>query len=440
MHFFIMDNFVAGGSSDQNPSGRSENTQPLFLHSFISDRCSSSKYSLFVMGLWAVLLFFTAVPLSHAQSGEKKGHSEKWDACVPQSLRQYLRETFIFHGSVVGYYQQYVNATVENQGHKENFTACISSQLVGAWKPTAQGTFHMRLRYTNNRVDIAQQGIVLSNLLETNVSDKDNGRVRLQKFYYSHQFDGDRAFVAFGKTDGETFLDLNAFANDSRTQFIGQPLVDNPVLDDEDEYAPFIVVGGTPSKDLHLLLLGQSSSHPMNDNVGSKSVWEQLLKGPLVAGQATFTPGIQGLSGHYRLYGWIKSYDHPRLAAVGYEKGWGIGMSIDQYIAPDFGVFARLAYQNPDVYKTPWFWSAGTRINGPLPGREADIFGFGISGLKANPDTPHQGKEIHLETYYRIRLSKHFFISPDLQYVMNPLGNNDETAIFAAMLRGEFRF
>ncbi|MCF8145500.1 MAG: carbohydrate porin [Deltaproteobacteria bacterium] len=393
-----------------------------------------------MMALCGILLHLTAGSLSFAQSGEENRGFEKWDVCFPQSLEQYLSETVTFHGSVVGYYQQYANATLENQGHKENFTACISPQLIGVWKPTAQGTLHVRLRYTNNRVDLAQEGIVLANLLETNVGDKDNGRLRLQKLYYSHTFDGDQAFVVFGKTDGETFLDLNAFANDSRTQFIGQPLVDNPVLDDEDEYAPFIAVGGTPSKDLHLLLLGQSSSHPMNDNVAAKSVWEQMLKGPFVAGQAAFTPGIQGLGGHYRLYGWVKSYDHPRLAAPGYEKGWGIGMSVDQYVAPDFGVFARLAYQNRDVYETPWFWSAGTRVTGLLPGREADIFGFGISGLKANPDTPHQGTEIHLETYYRIRLSKHFFISPDLQYVMNPLGNNDETAIFAAMLRGEFRF
>jgi len=390
--------------------------------------------------LCTFLFYFSTISLFDVQAHALKQTEERWEAFFPEGLRNYVRKTIELHGSVVGYYQQYANATVKDQGEKENFTACISPQLVLAWKPTAQGTLHVRLRYTNNRVDLAQKGIVLANLLETNVSNKDNGRIRLQEFYYSHKFDGDRAFVAFGKTDGETFLDTNAFANDSRTQFIGQPVVNNPVLDDEDEYTPFIAFGGIPVKNLRLLAIVQSSSYPMNSHVEGKSVWEQLLKSPFVAVQATFSPRIEGHIGHYRLYGWLKSYDHPRLTTPGSENGWGMGISLDQLVTPQLGVFARLAYQNRHVYEAPWFWSAGTRFTGVIPGRESDIFGLAISGLRANQETPNQGTEIHLETYYRIRLSKHFFISPDLQYVMNPLGNNDEAGIFAATLRGEFRF
>ena len=351
---------------------------------------------------------------------------------------QYLQRTVSLQGGIVANYQQYANATVMDDGEKEDFTACISPQLEMTWEPVEQGSLYARLRYTKNRVDLAQKGIVLANLLETNVSDKDNGRIRLQKLYYTQKLMNDHAFVAFGKTDGETYLDTNAFANDSRTQFMGQPLVNNPMLDDEDEYAPFVALGVTPIRDLHLLVLGQSSSWPLVSQ--HKDIWENMLGHPLVAAQATFSPQLTGHEGHYRLYGWLQSYDHPSLTGPGYKMGWGIGLSLDQWVTRDMGLFARVGHNNPHVYEVPWFWSAGISVRGLVPRREADTFGLGISGLKANPDTPHDGTEIHLEAYYRIRLSSHFFVSPDFQYVLNPLGNNDETGIFASMLRGEFCF
>ncbi|MGM0428243.1 MAG: carbohydrate porin [Thermodesulfobacteriota bacterium] len=351
---------------------------------------------------------------------------------------QYLQKSITLHGSVVAHYQHYANATVMDDGEKEDSTACISPQLEMKWEPVEQGSLHARLRYTRNRVDLSQKGIVLANLLDTNVSAKDNGRIRLQRLYYTQNFLNDRAFVAFGKTDGETYLDTNAFANDSRSQFTGQPLVDNPVLDDEDEYAPFLALGGRPVKGLHLLILTQSSSWPMGDH--QKEIWEDMADHPLVAVQATFSPRLDGHQGNYRLYGWLQSYDHPSLVAAGYEKGWGIGLSLDQWVTEDVGLFARLGHQNDHVYEVPWFWSAGVSVKDLIPGREGDTFGLGMSGLKANPNTPNEGTEIHLEAYYRIRLSRHFLISPDLQYVLNPLGNNDETGIFASMLRAEFCF
>lgn len=361
---------------------------------------------------------------------EKRGTDDPaWD---------YLRRTVTLHGGVVAHYQHYANAEVTHEGKEEHFTACISPQLEMTWKPIEQGHVYARIRYTKNRVDLSQEGIVLANLLETNVSHESNGRIRLQKLYYTHRLMNDRVFAAVGKTDGETYLDTNAFANDSRTQFMGQPLVNNPVLDDQDDFAPFIALGARPRKDLQLFIMGQSSSWAMGEH--QKDIWEDMTDRPFIAAQATFSPELNGHKGHYRLYGWLQSCDHPVLRGAGYEKGWGIGLGLDQEVSQDVGLFARLGHQNDHVYEVPWFWSAGVSVTGLLPRREEDTFGLGISGLKANPATPHEGTEIHVEAYYRIRLSSHFFISPDFQYVLNPLGNDDETAVFASMLRGAFRF
>jgi len=437
-HFSLMDFWIRSKAQNGVHSSCKDAIMPV-----IHKKRKRRKIGFFLkVWLFILLLGFQVSPPCYVEAREDSlnGSHEEETSYFKRHLPKYVYESFTLKGSVVGYYQHYANATILDRGKAVDFTTCLSPQLRMTWRPIEQGALHARLRYTKNRVDLSQEGVVLANLLETNVSAKDNGSVRLQKLYYSQRFFGDRAFLAFGKTDAETFIDTNAYANDSRTQFMGQPLVDNPVLDDEDDYAPFVALGGRPVKHLQLVAIGQSSSWPMAEGGAGKTIWEGMLDHPYMAAQATYSPGFRGLEGNYRLYGWVQSYDHPKLTGDGYEKGWGIGLSLDQKVTDDVGLFARLGYQNEDVYEMPWFWSTGVQMTALLPGREADVFGLGISGIKANSDTPNTGTEIHLETYYRVRVSKYFFISPDLQYVMNPLGNTDATAIFAAMLRGTFRF
>jgi carbohydrate-selective porin OprB len=168
----------------------------------------------------------------------------------------------------------------------------------------------------------------------------------------------------------------------------------------------------------------------------------------------TFSPFISGLQGNYRLYAWGATYAHDDLTSLNTtHRGWGIGVSLDQMVTPSIGLFARAAYQNKDVYAVDWFWSLGANFKGLIPTRSEDELGIGVAALLANDDLDesvadtgyllsgnNEDTEWHLEAYYRIVLSKFFAISPDIQYVINPLGDTDNDNILTGMIRGEFNF
>jgi carbohydrate-selective porin OprB len=221
------------------------------------------------------------------------------------------------------------------------------------------------------------------------------------------------------------------------------------VLNSEDEYAPLVTVGISPLENLSLVGLVAPSSHS-----GKKDVWNNVQDQPFLAAQLTCSPNIGDRVGHYRVYGWDATYDHPDLTDAGTEKpGWGVGLSLDQEISEQAGVFARFAYNNKNVYPVEWFWSVGTSVKGLLPERDEDELGVGIAGLignsnlnKATADTglllsgDNEGTEYHLEAYYRIRISEYLSVTPDVQYVINPLGNSHNDDVFAAMLRAHLSF
>ncbi|NSW87192.1 MAG: carbohydrate porin, partial [Syntrophobacteraceae bacterium] len=52
-------------------------------------------------------------------------------------------------------------------------------------------------------------------------------------------------------------------------------------------------------------------------------------------------------------------------------------------------------------------------------------------------DRLHRDTEVHLEAYYRILIREYFAISPDIQYVANPVGNSRNDPIVAGMIRVE---
>ena len=65
---------------------------------------------------------------------------------------------------------------------------------------------------------------------------------------------------------------------------------------------------------------------------------------------------------------------------------------------------------------------------------------MGVAALIPNDKLKNDDTEYHFEAYYRMALSNNFFVTPDLQYVVNPHGNSDNDNIFAGMVRAEFSF
>lgn len=236
------------------------------------------------------------------------------------------------------------------------------------------------------------------------------------------------------------FIDDNAFANDEYTQFVGKPFVNNPMFDSEDEFGPVMAAQISPWKPLKFTFLYASTTRPYLPEYQQKSIWNNIFDTPFLAGQLTFSPNLFGYDGNYRVYGWGATYEHDKISGNGTAEGWGIGLSFDQMVHEKVGLFARFGYSNEEVYEAPWFWSVGANFKGLIPHRDEDEIGLGVAGLEANSDLGYNGTELHLEAYYRIVLSEYFSISPDIQFVANPLGNSSNQNIVAGMLKGQFSF
>jgi len=351
--------------------------------------------------------------------------------------------TLAIHGGIVGYYQGRNGPTINDIDYKGANGAGFAADLELSFEPFKNGEFFMRVHAGEGQgadVDLAEDDALFANL--NTIADDNPGSDGLSvlEVFYTQTFCNERYLFSIGKTEQVVFIDDNALANDEYTQFVGKPFVNNPMLDSEDEYGPVMAAQVSPWEQLTLTFLYESSSRPNAEENMQKSVWDDIFDTPFLAAQLTYSPKIFGFDGNYRVYGWGATYDHEKISGNGTDKGWGIGLSCDQIVHEKVGLFARFGYSNNEVYVAPWFWSVGANLKGLIPSRDEDEIGVGIAGLEANSDLGYNGTELHLEAYYRIVLSDYFSISPDIQFVANPLGNNSNQNIVAGMLRGQFSF
>jgi hypothetical protein len=389
------------------------------------------------------------------QEAAGKEQAAKTEKSLGDKVGEALCERFgslSIHGSIAGYWQGASKPTISGEEFRTSNGAGYSGDLELSFRPTARGEFFMRLHAGEGEgadKDLKAAGALFANL-NTLADDNPTGQfMELLEAFYTQRLLEERVAFSIGKTHPGVFIDDNAYANDEKSQFVGKPFVNNPVLNSEDEYAPLVAIEISPLESLRLVVLAQSSSHG-----GNKDVWNNVQDQPFLATQLTYSPKIGDHAGHYRVYLWDAAYDHPDLTDPDKGRsGWGVGLSLDQEITEQAGVFARFGYHNKDVYPVECFWSAGASLKGLIPKRAEDELGIGIAGLVANGDLneatadtgflltgDNEGTEYHVEAYYRVVISEFVAITPDVQYIVNPVGDTRNDDVFAAMLRAELSF
>jgi high affinity Mn2+ porin len=136
---------------------------------------------------------------------------------------------------------------------------------------------------------------------------------------------------------------------------------------------------------------------------------------------------------------------------------YGFGVSWDQEVSKDFGVFARLGWNDGrtesfaftaiDRLATGGVSVSGTRWHRPNDSVASEFTASGISGVHAlylarggNDFLIGDGRlnyapESIFETYYNAKLLSWFFVSFDLQHVANPAFNQDRGPVWIPSLR-----
>jgi porin len=163
--------------------------------------------------------------------------------------------------------------------------------------------------------------------------------------------------------------------------------------------------------------------------------------------------GTYTLGGYYDSRKFTESFVHPAHSSNG-----GLYAIADQVVyRPEpyvdetssnrkLSIFASCAAAPADRNLVSLYVDGGFNYHGLLPGRENDDFGIAISYTKLSQDVVHNAKvvqsghETAIEATYRLQLTNHVFLQPDLQYILYPGGFGEHPNALVTGLRFDVMF
>jgi high affinity Mn2+ porin len=282
--------------------------------------------------------------------------------------------------------------------------------------------------------------------------------------------------VTAGKFGMADFFDGNTFSHDPRSQFMNWALMDNAAWDYPANTRGY-ALGATAE-------LGQPDwtlrfAFTLSTTEANGSVWDQKIgkaNTQTLEFEKRYT--LNGKNGTVRVLGFLNngkmgSYKQalalspvpPNVdttQAYGRHK-YGFGISADQYLTNDFGVFAKLSYN--DGHTQTWYFteidqsiSFGAQLKGTSWKRKDDelALAFIANGI-SNPHRDYlaaggygfiigdgklnYGTEMIAELYYKLNAYQNkFFISPDYQFILNPAYNKDRGPVNVFSIRAHVEF
>lgn len=255
--------------------------------------------------------------------------------------------------------------------------------------------------------------------------------LKLLEAYFSFSFFNGNLSIILGKTEPFLFIDQNEFANDETTRFIGKPFVDNIFFDVEDRYSPILgfnysyknleFSGFVQSIEKHEVLF--NGSQWIIEETGHHDYDRQVSSGF----QVNYKTDFKGLRGNYRFFIYNNTVSHflccvdldnpyemPELRAAS-----GFGLSFDQYLAENFGVFFRYGKSYKSIHPYEDFYALGFSVENVFWSKDAFLFGF--SKVNSSKHTDFKD-ENHLEFQYKYKISENMLIAVDYQYVQNLIG------------------
>lgn len=278
-----------------------------------------------------------------------------------------------------------------------------------------------------------------------------------------------------GKWGMADYFDNNSFSHDPRTQFMNWSLMSNGAWDYPANTRGYVMGLYTefaqPSWTLRF-------AYTMSTTEANGAIWDAKIgkaNSQTLEFEKRYTLG--GQKGAYRILafnnnGKMGSYrdaltrnpvnpEVDTLLTYGHRK-FGFGINAEQNISNDFGLFAKLSYN--DGKTETWYFTEidqSLSFGGVLKGTKwhrtddevgvafvangisndhrdylkAGGYGFIIGDGKLNYAT-----ELIAEFYYKIKASKNIWISPGYQFIANPAYNQDRgpVNVFAARMHVEF--
>ncbi len=265
----------------------------------------------------------------------------------------------------------------------------------------------------------------------------------LTHLWYQQDFFDTRLRLRFGvfaASDGLDFrgqtvaFDGNAYANFGGNQFLNSGLINNVsiVFPAGGSLGALILTEPIDRVYVAAAINNVGEAQDFLDALDLSSEWMVVVETGVV-------PEFE-LPGLYDIGFW-----HSSLPGSPSAQGVYVGMnqlllSEDPGDIQGLGMFARYGYadSSPDGVRN--FWSLGAQYRGLFPTRDRDVAALGWSQAFTDGSpiftAPYEGV---LESYYRVRITPWFFVTPMIQYIVNPGSTATQDAVVFS-LRGQFVF
>jgi hypothetical protein len=240
----------------------------------------------------------------------------------------------------------------------------------------------------------------------------DPDEINLREALIETSFGEERLTLTAGRIDLTNYFDANTVANDEKSQFLADPLVNNPALG--------LSSNGTgatlafDAKDSLRFRLGVQQSAESATNLGD-SVFS-------VAEIAYLARPFSLPEGNYRV--WY------RLDNSADETRDGFGLSFDQKLNSAFTLFTRYGRSEAEEDKDE-FWSVGFQLRTAFVLNPGDVWGLGY----ANADLGDGGRQRLTELYYNFQLAARLGLTFNVQYTSEALTGQRDASYFVPGIR-----
>lgn len=285
----------------------------------------------------------------------------------------------------------------------------------------------------------------------THVNNTGHQDVVASQVFYEGLFLNEKLTVDIGKMEIHVLYDQNNFANNKTIQFLSGILNMLPAgtlfATLEDYYAPGIKLLYSPIDMFEV------------SYVFANSKKEEIERDIFQVWQVNIKPNLLGKEGNYRIYYLMDDTLHDdgtgTLVPFTNIKGerdtnTGFGVSIDQFLTDDIGVFFRYGAQDDEINANAVksALSGGFHFEGALWNREDDFVGIGYGSVAGNDKSSNAIRDSNgevfsdqwvTEIYYHWQIAERIAISPDLQ-LLNNLQREDKRNVTVFGVRAQIDF
>jgi porin len=263
--------------------------------------------------------------------------------------------------------------------------------------------------------------------------------VRLYEAWYEHRFAGERLSLLVGLHDFNREFDATEYGS----MFINSSF---GISADIAQTAPSIFpttalalrVRARPTERSYLLA-GVYDGKP-GDPYDSKRTTIKLSKddGVFAALETGLAHGEAGRSDYYKLGigTWMQTAEVENFDGEFHDRNFGVYLIGEKTLftesdgAQGLGAFVQLGYADENRNQLAYYWGAGLRYIGLIPGRDHDEVGIAVASAwnggkfirfsRNVASTPVERTETVIEAAYRAEVLPGLILQPDLQYIINP--------------------